>query len=129
VVQFQVLSGADSGRTFSPARLPATVGRSASDTIQLTDPGVWEGHLRCDYGVGNRVLLTVCPDADARVDRDTFKERNLVNGDVIELGAARLQLWLSPTQLATHCTREIVTWVGLATFVLLQVILIHLLVS
>jgi hypothetical protein len=74
---------------------------------------------------GSGFILSRQSDALAYVNGTDFDQIALRNGDVIELGSARLQFWLNETRQYSLRAREILTWCFLALLCLTQVVLVY----
>lgn len=121
MVQLRVLSGSRAGTAHAASRFPCTIGRSTGDDLQLTEPGVWENHLQLDLQVPAGFRLSRLGQGRASVNGSEFTETQLLhNGDVIELGAVKVQFWLAEVRQASNRMRETLAWLGLAALVLLE---------
>jgi predicted component of type VI protein secretion system len=127
MVQLQILSGKKAGAQFTAARLPMQIGRAADADLPLEEPGVWPHHCRiarqgrdlvCEAEAGALLSVNGVP-ADRAVLR---------NGDVISMGALKLQFSLSPVRQSGQRARECLTWAALALLCLAQVALIYRLI-
>ena len=124
MVQLNVLSGKSAGRSWAVRRFPFLIGRAEGNHLILDDAGVWPEHLSLTSdpvtGIqvhpGSSALLTVNAQS---VDRAWL----LRNGDVIALGAVKVQFSLSAPLQRGLRVRETLVW-GLLLFLLaLQVLL------
>ena len=120
MVRLRVLNGARAGFSHLTGRFPCTIGRAASDDLQLIEPGIWDGHLQLDLRVPDGFLLSRLGQGRATVNGVEFDQIRLRNGDLIELGAAKLQFWIGDIQPAGQRLRELLLWIGLSTLVLLE---------
>ena len=127
MVQFQVFSGKESGAKHLIRRLPCVIGRAAKVGWRLEEPGVWEKHVQLSAQPGEGIVLTVLDGALATLNGQPCERAILRNGDVIELGAAKLQFWLAQPRQRSFRFREFLTWFGLALLTAGQVALIWLL--
>jgi pSer/pThr/pTyr-binding forkhead associated (FHA) protein len=125
VFQLSILSGDQAGTTQVAGRLPFWIGRSEQDDLRLVDPGVWERHARLELLDGARAGLSANGEALVLVNGQPVRQTPLRNGDVIELGAARLEFGLSPARHRSLRLREFIIWAGLALLCLGQVALIY----
>lgn len=125
MVQLRVLNGSRAGTAYPAAQFPCTIGRSTGDSLQLVEPGIWENHLQLDLQVPDGFRLSRLGQGRASVNGSEFEEAQLLhNGDVIELGAVKVQFWLAEVRQSSNRTRETLAWLGLAALVLLEVALI-----
>lgn len=114
MVRIRVLSGRTAGTTFVARRFPVRIGRSPESDLKLEEDGVWDRHLELHLKAGSGFELRALPDALARVNGNPALPTALRNGDIIELGAAKLQFWLGDPRLRGQRLREWATWIGIA---------------
>lgn len=120
MVELRVLAGADAG-TREIRSFPCSIGRKEADVV-LEAPGVWDRHWVLDKTKDRR--FWVCPQAPATVMVDgkvVSDPQPLLNGEVIEFGAVRLQFRIAPTRQRSLKSLEILTWAGVGLLVLFQV--------
>ncbi|MBI5800324.1 MAG: FHA domain-containing protein [Verrucomicrobia bacterium] len=127
MVQLRVLNGSRAGAAHATSRFPCTIGRSTGDDLQLAEAGVWENHLQLDLQVPAGFRLCRLGQGRASVNGTEFDEVVLHNGDVIELGAVKVQFWLAEVRQSDNRARETLVWLGLGGLVLLECALIWLL--
>ncbi len=125
MVQLKVLSGKKAGTVWVARRFPVRLGRSAVSDLQLEEDGVWDQHLRLDFDPAEGFVLTSQPNALVTVNGQSVHQAVLRHGDAIDLGALRMQFWLSETQQVSLRLREGLTWAGIAAISLGQVGLIY----
>jgi len=106
---------------------PCTIGRAATDTLRLNEPGVWDHHLQLDLQVPDGFRLRRLGQGRACVNGAEFDDLILRNGDVVELGAVKVQFWLSAVIQRGMWLRELLTWLGLGVLAVLQGVLVSLL--
>ena len=128
MVQLRVLTGSRAGTAQTVSRFPSTIGRSTGDTLQLVEAGVWENHLQLDLQVPAGFRLCRLGQGRASVNGAEFDELVLHNGDVIELGAVKVQFWLAEIRQSDNHARETLVWLGLGALVLFEAALIWFLV-
>lgn len=124
MVQLRVLNGSRAGTAQTVSLFPCTLGRSVGDDVQLVETGVWENHLQLDLQVPAGFRLCRLGQGRARVNGAEFDELLLHNGDVIELGAVKVQFWLAEVRQTDQRLRETLTWLGLVELVLIEAALI-----
>ena len=124
MVQLRVLNGSRAGTAQTASRFPCTIGRASGDDLQLVEAGVWENHLQLDLRVPDGFCLSRLGQGRASVNGSEFEELLLRNGDVIELGAVKVQFWLGEVRQSDNPARETLVWIGLVALVLLEVALI-----
>lgn len=124
MVQLRVLNGSRAGTAQTAVQFPCTIGRSPNDTLQLKEAGVWDNHLQLDLQVPDGFRLSRLGEGRASVNGSEFDELLLRNGDVIELGAVKVQFWLGEVRQTDNRLREALVWLGLAVLVVLEGMLI-----
>ncbi|SPE59557.1 FHA domain containing protein (fragment) [Verrucomicrobia bacterium] len=70
-------------------------------------------------------VLSVHPNALATLNGQPVQQNRLHNGDAIEVGALKLQFWLSEASQGGLRFREWLTWAGIAAVSLGQVGLVY----
>lgn len=120
MVQLRVLNGSRAGTAHLAHRFPCTIGRAEADDLRLVEPGVWENHLQLDLAVPDGFRLRRLGQGRACVNGAEFDDHLLRNGDVIELGAAKVQFWLAEVRQSGNRVREALVWLGLIALLLLQ---------
>jgi hypothetical protein len=110
MIQLKVLAGPNAGETFLLAEFPAVLGRAAQAHVRLEVSGVWDRHLelQCDSTAG--FTVTAFPSAPATLNGEQLTCSALRSGDVLGLGAARLQFWLADVRQKQFGLRESLTW-------------------
>ena|SRR5260221_83978 len=106
-------------------RFPVRVGRAPETDISLAEEGVWDWHLEIDHRRLEGFVLSVQPGALACVNGQPVQQAVLRNGDLIELGAVKMQFGLASTRSRSLRLREALTWIALALLCLGQVALIY----
>ena len=125
MIQLNILSGKKTGTSWSTRRFPVHIGRSADADLQIVENGVWDDHIEIDLKRTEGFLLRTRPEAPASINGEPANQAVLGNGDVIQIGSARIQFWLSETRQRGLRVREWLTWAGIATICLGQVALIY----
>ena len=120
MVQLRVLNGSRAGTAQIASRFPCTIGRASGDDLQLVEAGVWENHLQLNLKVPDGFRLSRLGEGRASVNGSDFDELLLRNGDVIELGAVKVQFWLGEVEQSDNRARETLVWIGLVALVLLE---------
>ncbi len=120
MVQFRVLNGHRGGTAQTVTQFPCTIGRANGDSLQLVEVGVWENHLQLDLQVPEGFRLRRLGHGRASVNGTEFDELILHNGDVIELGAVKVQFWLAEVRQSDNRMRETLVWLGLGALVLVE---------
>ncbi len=125
MVQLRILSGKKAGTAWVTRRFPVRVGRAASADLQLEEDGVWDQHFQIQLSRTEGFLLHARSEAPALVNGHPTEQAVLRNGDIIELGAVKLQFWLGENSQAGLALREWLTWMGIAAVALGQAGLIY----
>jgi len=127
MVQLQILSGKRAGAQFTASRLPLQVGRAAPADLSLEEPGVWPRHFQITRE-GRDLVCQAEADALLSVNGVPIERAVLRNGDVISIGALKIQFALSPVRQSSLTARESLTWAALALLCLGQIALIYRLI-
>lgn len=106
-------------------RFPFVLGRASASSLQLSDPGVWETHAKVEFDRGEGFILRNLPPAITRVNDAPVESARLKNGDVIELGSARLRFWLAAPRAKSWRLREAATWLAMLALAAVQLALIR----
>jgi len=106
-------------------RFPVRVGRAPDADVSLEEDGVWDWHLEIEHRRFEGFVLSVQPGAFACINSQPVQQAVLRNGDIIELGAVKMQFGLGPTRHRSLQLREALTWIALALLCLGQVALIY----
>lgn len=125
MVQIKIFSGKKAGDVWSTRHFPVRLGRSAGSDIQLEDPGVWDEHCRITLDSGLAFILETTSDALVSVNSQPAQRALLRNGDIIELGSAKVQFWLSPAQQRTPGIYEVSVWALVAAVTFVQIALVY----
>ncbi len=125
MVQLKILSGKQAGAVFVARRFPVRIGRSPKSELRLEEDGVWDQHLLLNFQPAEGFCLTAQAPALATVNGQPVERAVLRNGDMIELGALKMQFWLGETRQAGLRLRESLTWAAIATLTLGQIALIY----
>ncbi len=129
MVQFNILSGKQAGAIWATRRFPVRVGRSPDSDLQLEEPGVWDDHFHIGLNPSAGFTLESRPEALVTANGQPVQRTVLRNGDVIEIGALKLQFWLADARQRGLKIREGLVWTIVAAVCLGQVALIYWLIS
>jgi predicted component of type VI protein secretion system len=127
MIQLHILSGNKAGAQFIKTRFPILIGRAAEADISLDDPGVWPRHLQITRQVEGLVCQAE-PNALVSVNDTSVQQAVLRNGDVISIGALKMQFTLAPVRQSSLLAREWLVWISLALLSLAQVALVFQLI-
>jgi hypothetical protein len=127
MVQLKILTGKKAGTIWVTRRFPVRVGRSAGIELQLEEDGVWDQHFQLDFRPPDGFLLSGHPDAMTSINGQPAQRTLLRNGDIIEIGAAKIQFSLSDSLQRGLGFREWLTWAAITVISLGQIAVIYLL--
>jgi hypothetical protein len=125
MVQFRILSGKKAGVQWTARRFPVRVGRAAGTDLQLEDDGVWDEHFQLAFRSDVGFELTTTGEALTSLNGEPCRESVLRNGDIIEVGGAKLQFWLTEARSRGLRVREATTWAGIVAVFLAQIGLLY----
>jgi pSer/pThr/pTyr-binding forkhead associated (FHA) protein len=128
MVQFNILSGRNAGNRSFARHFPFHIGRAAENGLQLEDDGVWDSHLILEFKKQTGFQLTTSAGALATINGEPAHEKILRNGDIITLGAVRLQFWLAAAQQRSLRLRESFNWALILIVTLAQFGLLYWLI-
>ena len=125
MVQLNVLSGKAAGRSITVRRFPFDIGRSDQNHLVLDDAGIWNQHLTLSFRPDQGIEISQYPDAALSVNLQPVETGHcLRNGDVITLGAVKLQFWLAAASQRSLHGRELCIWIILVLVVLTELFLL-----
>jgi pSer/pThr/pTyr-binding forkhead associated (FHA) protein len=124
MIQFNILSGKQAGHVAVARRFPFQIGRAADADLSLTEPGVWERHATLERLPAEGFQLNAEGDALVVVNGATVQHVILRNGDVVDLGGAKLQFWLTDVRARNQHLRAALVWTGIFLFLCFQLALI-----
>ena len=113
MVQLKILSGKKAGTIWSARRFPVHVGRSPDCELQLEEPGVWNRHFQINLNAGAGFVLETELEALVTTNGQPAQRAALRNGDVIEIGALKLQFWLGEARRQGLRFKEWLVWATL----------------
>jgi pSer/pThr/pTyr-binding forkhead associated (FHA) protein len=111
------------GAVTSIGTYPFRIGRGPGDQLRIQAPGVWEGHCTLEWRGADGIHLVGSPEAITAVNGQTVKEIKVRNGDLLDIGGARLMLSVRPAPQRTFRLLEILVWLVLAGIGLTQLFL------
>ena len=125
MVQLNVLSGKAAGRSITVRRFPFDIGRADQNHLILEDAGVWNRHLTLEFQPDRGIQIGQYPDATLTVNLQPVAAGHcLRNGDIISLGAVRLEFWLAAASQRSLRARELFIWILLAVVVVTEWVLL-----
>lgn len=127
MVQLKVLSGKQAGTEFVARRFPVRIGRAAASDLRVEEAGVWDRHIEISLSAEDGFVAVAQPNALVNVNGNRTERTVLRNGDLIELGLARIQFWLSPAAQRSLSFREAAVWLSLGILCASEVVIIYLL--
>ena len=113
MVQIKILSGKQAGTVWAARRFPVRVGRAPDCELQLEEPGVWNRHFQINLNAGAGFVLETEPDALVTTNGQPAQRAVLRNGDLIEIGALKLQFWLGEARRRGLRIKEWLVWATL----------------
>ena len=113
-IRLAILSGKSAGTDWVGSSLPVRLGRDAASDVVLEEDGVWDQHVQIGFYPGEGFLLRCRPQSPVSINSQRTGQALLRNGDVIEIGAAKVQFWLGETRQPGLRLREALTWAGIA---------------
>ncbi len=125
MVQLRFLSGKRAGQGVLVPRLPWKIGRASGNDTQLDDFGVWDRHLELGLDEDDRIVAVVQSHASGLVNGSDFTRQILRNGDLIELGSAKIRFWLSDPRQFELKWREAIIWAALVGLGFGQIALVY----
>ena len=125
MIQLKVLSGKRAGTELVARHFPFCVGRSSTCELCLDEPGVWDRHFQIDLDSTRDFVLAAEPQTSVTIDGNVVHKTALRNGDIIEMGSARILFGFSPTRQKSLAVREWLTWIGFAALCAAQILLIY----
>lgn len=117
------------GKSYTARRFPVRIGRGADCELRLEEAGIWEHHLRVEFKRGQGFSVKTEFNALARVNGEPVSEALLRNGDTIELGAVRVQFWLSAVRQRGPGLREALSWGVILAALLGQIYVLYWLLA
>ena len=128
MIQLAILSGKTAGTRWETRRFPVRVGRSAHCNLQLEENGVWDEHFEINLNPAAGFVLEAKSDALVIANHQPIQHTVLGNGDIIEIGAVKLQFWLGETSQRGLKFREMFFWALILAVCASQIALIYWLV-
>ena len=129
MIQFQIISGRQAGSDIVVRRFPFCIGRETTADLRLDDAGVWDRHLQITFQTGEGFAFAAGTQALTLVNGQRVESGILRNGDLFELGSARLRFWLARTKQKSLRFREAITWTALVALFGGQLALIYWLLN
>jgi hypothetical protein len=125
MVQLRILSGKKAGATWVARRFPVRVGRTSACDLQLEEHGVWNEHFQIDFNPAAGFVLVTQPDALVTANGQPVQRVVLRNGDTVEIGALKMQFWLTEARQRSLQASEWLVWSVIAAVSLGQVALVY----
>ena len=125
MIQFSFLNGKKAGTAWVARRFPVRVGRGSANELPLAEAGIWDEHFSVEFHAREGFMLVAHAEARTAVNGAPVRRALLHNGDVVTLGALRMQFWLAPTRQAGLAWREWLTWACILGVCWLQVVLVY----
>jgi hypothetical protein len=125
MVQLKFLSGKKAGATWVARRFPVRVGRAPSCDLQIEEHGVWNEHFQINFHPVAGFVLETHPDALVTANGQPMQRASLRNGDTVEIGALKLQFWLSEARRSNLNVSEWLVWAVIAAVSLGQITVVY----
>ena len=124
-IRIERLDGEAAGDQLEARQFPFMLGQAKDCDHRIEAKGVWPKHLRLEDAGEKGIVAKHQKDATLLVNGAVVaRSVRLQNGDLIELGAAKLRFWLAPLGQAGQRPIEILIWTALGLLALGQVGLI-----
>ncbi len=128
MIQLRVLTGKMAGTAWVARHFPVRIGRAPDAHLRLEESGVFDRHLRLEFKPREGYQVSVEGEALAAINGQPLHTTMLRNGDLIELGSAKLQFWLADTRQSGLKLSEWFTWALVLLISAAQVALIYWLI-
>ena len=125
MVELRVFAGKTAGTSLIARRFPVRIGRSRLCELRLEENGVWDQHAQIDFDQSEGLVLEASENALVSINGDPVRRTVLRIGDIIEVGSAKMQFWLSEPRQTGLTLREGLTWAAIALISLGQIGLIY----
>lgn len=129
MIQLKILSGKMAGTTFVARHFPVRIGRAAEADLRMEESGVWDEHLQIILAGKDGFMVETQASALATVNGQPAQQTALRNGDLIEIGALKIQFWLSEAPQRGLKIREAFVWAIIAAVTVTQLGLIYWLIQ
>jgi hypothetical protein len=123
VIQLHILSGSQAGGEIVVRRFPFVIGRGGAHLV-LEEAGVWERHVEIHFNPLEGVIFNATGEAAVLLNGTPAARGLLRNGDLLELGAARLRVWLTRAEQPGLRWRERLIWAALLALMAVQAVLV-----
>lgn len=125
MVLLKILSGKMAGAEIAVRHFPFRIGRETDSDLSLPEPGVWDAHAVLTLERSGQFQLQARSDAFFNINGERFQSAFLRNGDLVEIGAAKIAFHLGATRHHSLVCRESLTWAALALLCAGQIALIY----
>ena len=125
MVHLKILSGKLAGASWVARHFPVRIGRGPTVEFQADEDGVWDEHMTIGFSSADGFTLQACSEAVVCLNGQLVSDAVLRNGDLMELGALKLQFWLGEPRQRGLTARETLIWAGIAAVSLAQIALIY----
>ena len=128
MIQLNILTGNKAGTPWTTRRFPVKVGRSARNDLQVEEDGVWDQHLQITLDPAEGFTMETQAGALSSVNGQPVQGTVLRNGDIIEIGSAKMQFWMGEARQRGLYLREALSWAIVAAVSIGQLALIYWLI-
>jgi pSer/pThr/pTyr-binding forkhead associated (FHA) protein len=125
MIQLRIVSGKRSGEIIRVKKFPWAVGRRPDVQLQLEDEGVWDKHMEICIEESDGFYAVILGAARGMLNGVPFTKKLLHNGDIIQLGAAKIEFRLADTRLRNWKMREWALGAAIVLLFLSQVAIIY----
>jgi hypothetical protein len=125
MIQLNILSGKMAGTVKVARHFPVKVGRCTACDLQVEEQGIWDEHFQIVFDPRKGFILQGRPDALVSVNGPLTEHTILRNGDIIEIGALKIQFWLAEAVQRGLRVREALVWLIVVAITLGQIGLIY----
>lgn len=129
MVQLKILSGQKAGASWAARRFPVQIGRSQRCDFRSEETGVWDEHLTIVSSPGEGFVMQTQSNALATLNGERADRSVLRNGDIIQIGALKIQFWLAEAAQRGLRFREGFVWAIILSVCASQIALIYWLVQ
>ncbi len=102
-----VLQGRDKGKRFELADLPLTLGRDASNRIQLDDSEISRRHVELRQADGQFVIVDLHSSNGTFVNSEKIDTKALANGDRVQVGKTLLIFTEAEDRSSQHLVHDV----------------------
>lgn len=110
MLELVVLSDPEKGRRFHSDAAPIRLGRRADVEISLAFPGVWDLHAEIQMDSAGWFVIRPLGQSLVTINQQPIQDHRLRSGDVLGIGAVKLQFSLRNSSQRPLRYWEILVW-------------------